>query len=233
MNPNRIQQIEAYAKEVMDNILTGELRVAHNYAHVDRVRNWAINIAEAEVYPDLDMVQTTALLHDIGLAFVTERRFHGEVGAQKAAEFLQSHQLFPVDQIEAIFEAIRCHNKVTGGGLLGSILRDGDILDLLGAMGIIRGCMTDPNAPEYDPTQIKGETWGITAAGMTARFQAGLGMGPTIVDRLNFHMSCYKNLHTAAAKELGRPLLEFQRNFIQQLEKEVLSSQIKNLRTSA
>ena len=64
-------------------------------------------------------------------------------GRKKTADFLQTHHLFDHDQITAICEAIRCHTKLEGGGLLGAILRDGDILDLLGAMGIHAGMYLD------------------------------------------------------------------------------------------
>jgi hypothetical protein len=120
------------------------------------------------------------------------------------------------------------HNyaHVDRGGPLGATLRDADILDLLGAVGIMRGCTSMHQWQEYDPAQVKGETWGITAAGITARFQAGLGTGPTIVDHLNFQISCYENLHTEAARRWGRLLAEYMRTFILQLEQEVLSGQI-------
>jgi hypothetical protein len=221
MKSNRIQLIEQYARQVMDEQLTGDLGLAHNYGHVDRVRNWAVKLAKAEGFADLEMVETAALLHDIGLAFVTERRLHGEVGAEKTAEFLRSRQLFPEEQISEICEAVRCHCEMAGGGLLGGILRDGDILDLLGAMGIMRGCMSQYSWQEYDPARVKGVTWGITAVGMTARFQAGLGTGPTSVDHLNFQISCYENLQSEAARLWGRPLVAYMQAFLMQLEQEV------------
>ena len=221
----RMKRIEAYARRVMDEMLQGDLGLAHNFAHVDRVRHWVVKIAQAEGFADLEMVETAALLHDIGLAFVSERRFHAEVGAEKTADFLQTHHLFDEDQITAICEAIRCHTKLAGGGLLGAILRDGDILDLLGAMGIMRGCTSMYSWQEYDPVQVKGETWGITAAGMTARFQAGLGTGPTLVDHLNFQISCYKNLYSEVAQAWGRPLVKYLRQYILQLEQEISFAQ--------
>jgi hypothetical protein len=146
------------------------------------------------------------------------------VGAEKTAEFLHRHNLFSEAEISAICEAIRNHTTVTGGGQLGAILRDADIMDLLGAIGIMRGCTSMYYWREYDPVQVKGETWDITADGMTARFQAGLGSGPTIVDHLNFQMSCYENLQSEVAQQWGRPLVAYLRNFILQLEQEVANS---------
>jgi len=222
MQSERIQQIETYARQVMDELLVGDLGLAHNYAHVDRVRRWAVKIARREGFADLDLVQAAALLHDIGLAFVTHRRDHGQVGADKAAEFLRTHHAFTDDEIAAICEAIRSHTKLEGGGLLGVILRDADGLELFGAVGLIRGCASMYARPEYEAGNVKGETWGITADGMTARFQAGLGTGPTIVDHLNFQISCYENLHTEAGREWGWPLIQYLRQFILQLEHEII-----------
>jgi HD superfamily phosphodiesterase len=221
MQSERIQQIEAYARHVMDELVTGDLGLAHNYAHVDRVRGWAVKIARREGLADLDLVQAAALLHDIGLGFVSHRRDHAQVGADKAAEFLHTHPTFTDDEVAAICEAIRCNTRLEGGGKLGVILRDADAMELLGAVGIMRGCTSMYARPEYEAGNVKGETWGITAEGITARFQAGLGVGPTIVDHLNFQISCYENLQTEAAQAWGRPLIEYLRQYILQLEHEI------------
>ena len=114
MVSKRLQMVEAQARRVMDELLTGDLGLAHNYEHVNRVRHWAVKIARQQGYADLAMVQTAALLHDIGLAYVTERRFHAEVGAEKTAQFLATHHLFPDGEIAVICEAIRCHTKLQG-----------------------------------------------------------------------------------------------------------------------
>jgi hypothetical protein len=102
-------------------------------------------------------------------------------------------------EIDAI-AAIHAHGATTGGGALGAILRDADILDLLGAVGIMRACTSKYNKPEYDPQQIKGETWGMRAEDFTRRFRQGLGIGPYLVDQINFQISCYDNLQTATAR---------------------------------
>jgi hypothetical protein len=46
------------------------------------------------------------------------------------------------------------------------------------------------------------------------------------VDQLNFQMSCYENLQSEAAREWGRPLVVYLRNFILQLEQEVANSSL-------
>src|SRR5690349_13699121 len=148
---SRIQTIEAYAKPLM----TGE--IAHDFKHVDRVRHWALKIAKQEGYPDLELVEATALLHDIGL-LSGGRNHHAEVGAQLATDFLQEHQLFEEAEIDAIAYAIRNHNSLDGEGQLLAILQDADTLDLLGAVGLMRGFTSKADKPDYALENIKGET---------------------------------------------------------------------------
>lgn len=43
---------------------------------------------------DTALVEAAALLHDIGLAFVDDRKQHAGVGAELASSFLREHELF-------------------------------------------------------------------------------------------------------------------------------------------
>ncbi len=212
--PNGTQRIEEYAKALM----VGE--VAHDYKHVDRVRYWALKIAKQEQYPHLDWVEATALLHDIGLASGGRKR-HAQVGAQLAAEFLQTYQLFDETAIQEIADAIRYHNSMCGEGQLLAILRDADTLDLLGAVGLMRGFTSKSDKPDYAPELIKGETWGMSAEEFTERFQNGTGTGAYIVDQINFQISCYENLNTNAGKVFGKPLIDFMQTFMESFEAQI------------
>jgi HD superfamily phosphodiesterase len=214
---NPTQLIEEYAKSLM----VGE--IAHDYKHVDRVRHWALKIAQQEQYPHLDRVEAAALLHDIGLAS-GGRKHHAEVGAGLAATFLQEHDLFDEAAIQEIVYAIRYHMSLNGKGQLLAILQDADILDLLGAVGLMRGFTSKWDKPDYDPEAIKGETWGMSAGQFTERFHNGMGIGDTIVDQINFQISCYENLSTAAAKVFGQPLVAFMRQFMEAFEAQINQS---------
>jgi putative nucleotidyltransferase with HDIG domain len=211
---NRVQLIEEYAKSLM----IGE--VAHDYKHVDRVRHWALKIAKQESYANLEQVEAAALLHDIGLAS-GGRKHHAAVGAQLATNFMQTRQLFTEVEIREITEAIRYHSSVGGEGQLLAILRDADMLDLLGAVGIMRGFTSKWDKPDYPPEKIKGETWGLNAEGFTQRFQSGIGTGGYIVDQINFQISCYDNLSTDAAKVFGKPLVAYMRSFMDEFENQI------------
>jgi uncharacterized protein len=222
MQAEHIHRIEQHVQLVMASVANPDLWLAHDFKHVDRVRHHALVIAGAEGFADLAMVEAAALLHDIGLAYVEQRSLHATVGADLAAGFLREHALFAAPEIDAIAEAIRCHSSIAGGGPLGAILRDADILDLFGAVGILRACTSKYARPEYDPRDVKGDTWGMAAEGFTRRFGEGLGIGPHIVDQINFQLSCADNLCTAAARQMARPLVAFMRAYLLQLEAEVL-----------
>ncbi len=213
----RMARIEDYVRQTIG------AGIAHDFKHVDRVRHWAVRIAQAEGYGDLEVVAAAALLHDIAFAQVEDTSTHAQVGAEMAATFLRANHLFPEEQIDDIAAAIRSHSSLSGGGQLGEILRDADMLDAFGAVGLMRAFTSKHAKPEYDPTSIKGETWGMSAAEFTQRFRQGTGIGPSIVDQVNFQISCYDNLRTEAAKRWAEPLVAFMRTYLLQLEAEIMA----------
>jgi HD superfamily phosphodiesterase len=213
-----IQQIEEYVRSLM----IGE--IAHDFKHVDRVRAWASYIAQQEQYPHGDLVEAAALLHDIGLVS-GERKRHAEVGAEQAASFLRERQLFTAAEIDEIAHAIRLHTTLGSKMALPAILQDADVLDMLGAVGIMRAFTSKSKQPEYPPQLIKGETWGLNADQFTERFLAGIGVGDYIVDQINFQISCWENLHTETARGLAEPLVAFMKVYLAQLETEIGAKQ--------
>ena len=202
-------------------------RIAHHMPHVQRVYHHALRLAQAENYPYLDRVAAAALLHDIGLPMVSKRGDHPKVGAGLAATFLQENDLFSSPEITEIAEAIVHHGRLDGDTPLIHILRDADILDLLGSVGIMRAFTSKSNLPAYQSKQPRGETWGLDAADFTARFQMGVGIGPTILDQINFQMSCYENLCTETARAMGRPLRDTMCQFVNQFVQEISVSSVR------
>lgn len=224
MISNRIQQIETYSEKMLTGPFVVEaFRIAHDLPHVRRVYANALRLAQAEGYPHQDRVAAAALLHDIGLPVVQKRGDHPRVGAELAGEFLRENGLFAPDEIAEICEAIVHHGRLDGTTPLIHILRDADTLDLLGSVGIMRAFMSKAHLPVYTPEHSRGETWGLTADDFTERFQAGLGMGPTILDQINFQLSCFENLNTETAKEWGRPLRDTMRQFVIHFAQETAS----------
>ena len=216
----KIQQIEDYVKSIMSD------KIAHDFKHVDRVRNWALQIAKEEGFEDLEVVEISALMHDIGLSKNEKRSLHGEVGAGMAENFLKDNNLLEQDKISEVCNAIRFHNKNREGeGKLLKILRDADMMDLFGAVGIMRAFTSKASESEYDSTDIKGETWQMTTMDFDKRFDSGVGIGNFIIDQINFQISCYGNLSTESAKQFAKPLVEFMSDYIKKLDLEIHDGQ--------
>jgi uncharacterized protein len=217
----RIQQTEEYVRQTMAGTAVRDLTIGHDWKHVDRVRRWALAIAKEEGFTDLELVQAAALLHDIGLAHVEQRSQHAQVGAEVAAQFLGERDLFSEQERDAVVDAVRNHNALGDLHPLASLIRDADILDMLGAVGIMRAFTSKHDLPEYDLQNVKGETWGITARDVDRRFAESKGIGETIVDQINFQASCHDNLRTETARRLAAPLVAYMRGFLIQLESEI------------
>ena len=222
---SKIEQIENYVKQLMSAVASPALHIGHDFKHVDRVRRWALCIAQAEGL-ELELVEAAALLHDIGLTRIEteQRRQHARVGAELAAQYLNERQLFNRQEVDLIVEAIRCHSSPSGGGAVGTVLRDADKLDALGAVGVIRAFTSQATKPEYALPTVKGQTWQMTMGEFEKRFSEGPGIGECIVDQINFQISFYGDLHTETAKRLGKPLVDFMEAYLVQLDAEIMAT---------
>ncbi len=223
----------------------GNLSIAHDFKHVDRVRNWALVIAREENYPETTIVEVTALLHDIGLTSIVDGNEkevhvilppHGPPGADIAMEFLKTNSNLRPDEIEWITYVIRHHSvpPLVAEECLASlgkkrklmeIIRDADNLDALGAVGLMRAFTSKYFLPEYNPENIKGENWDLSPAEFVKKFgfkpENGLAPVHSIIDQINQQIGYYHNLHTRSAKKLGVPLVEYMKSFVIRLENEI------------
>jgi uncharacterized protein len=226
----RIQQIEDYVRQSMGTVGASDLRIAHDFKHVDRVRGWALRIASSEAIQSPELAEVAALLHDIGLTRleVEQRSQHAQVGAEIAAQFLRQRGLFSDEEIRSITDAIRCHSSPCGGGTLGEILRDADKLDALGAVGIMRAFTSKYAKPEYAPQDVKGDTWEMTMGEFEERFARGKGIGDHIIDQVNFQISFYGGFHTETARQIGKPLVEFMKAYVIQLDSEISTAHMRS-----
>ena len=115
------------------------------FSHQERLYGLATELAEGQPFDD-DVVFAAAWLHDLGV-FVGHRPEdpqalaawdHLGYAMEKAPAILLDAG-FPRDKIPAVLEAIRTHmpayNPVTFEGVL---VRDADILEQIGAVGILR-----------------------------------------------------------------------------------------------
>lgn len=183
----------------------------------------------------MGIVEAAALLHDIGLPYVNvenERSEHGPAGAEVAEKFLRENSNFTEEQIEQITTAVRYHGSppklvadllrnIGEKGRLVEIVRDADMLDSLGAVGLMRAFISKSGLPDYNEMNVKSDTWGLSSRGFDEKFAQGLGIGDTIIDQINFHISYFDNLHTETGRLLAKPLVEFMKNFLIQLENQI------------
>ncbi|WP_059171544.1 HD domain-containing protein [Bacillus sp. FJAT-27445] len=117
----------------------GHDATGHDWHHVDRVRNNALQIAKRECAGNLDIIEMAALLHDIPDEKLNES---AEAGRKKLDCFLESLGLDGTDKqkINEIVYSI----SFKGGqsrelpSIEAKIVQDADRLDAIGAIGIAR-----------------------------------------------------------------------------------------------
>jgi uncharacterized protein len=110
---------------------------ARSYAHVERVAKIAAILAEKE-NADWELVQTAALLHDIGYAIGEP---HNKTGAQLARKILERSTNLPEQRIEKTVKIILRHPiafRYQLETVEEKIVWDADKIDLLGVIGIAR-----------------------------------------------------------------------------------------------
>jgi uncharacterized protein len=113
----------------------------HDVHHVLRVRELVLRLAEIDG-GHRDIVEATALLHDIG--HVEGRENHAAASARSAATLL-SRLGFPDEKIDAVVACIEHHHWSPGNErdlpdapIEYRVFADADRLDALGAIGIAR-----------------------------------------------------------------------------------------------
>ncbi|MFO1501387.1 MAG: phosphohydrolase [Verrucomicrobiota bacterium] len=135
--PNFRQSIAAYIQT--------EAQPPDKFSHQPRLYALAQAIGEGQLYDD-DVLYAAAWLHDLGV-FVHHRpkdlaalaTWDNVAYALRVVPDLLQHWHFPADKIPPVVEAIRTHlpsQKPTS--LEGHLLREADILEQLGAVGILR-----------------------------------------------------------------------------------------------
>jgi HD superfamily phosphodiesterase len=229
---------ENYVQELMSK-QTGNLVIAHDFKHVDRVRNWALLITSKESFPKPELIELTALLHDIGLTKIShasERKEHGTSGAEMAEVFLRDNSNLSGDDIFLITDAIRYHSlspliiakhlqNLGEKGKLLEIINDADLMDALGAVGIMRAFTSKYSLLAYDTANVKGMAWGLSDDECREKFDGNPSgaIAPinTIIDQINQQIRYYDSLHTMTAKSVGQPLVNFMKDFVIQLEREI------------
>jgi HD superfamily phosphodiesterase len=111
-------------------------------------------------------------------------------------------------QREAVLHAVRWHNSGRADSPLLCILRDADMLDGLGAIGLMRGFMSKGHLPPYDPR---------------APFERDAGGWPasSASDQILGQIKFYHWLNTETARRMAAERFDFMRAFVDQVQREL------------
>ena len=132
-------------RHLIAELIEREARPVDKYGHQPRLYSLTRAIGEDLTYDD-DIVYAAAWLHDIGV-FVGNRpedpeqlrRWDHVTYACNRATTILRETGFPPEKIPAVLDAIRTHQPHDDPQTLEAvILRDADILEQLGAIGILR-----------------------------------------------------------------------------------------------
>ncbi len=197
-----LAQIEVW---VRDRLESSNER-AHGWPHTTRVRSNARILAQAEGVDPL-LAELAALLHDVGRTQPGPENEHGARSAAMIEPLLAELPLSEADR-ESVLHAVRWHNSGRGDTPLLLILRDADMLDGLGAMGIMRAYMSRSHLPPYDleaPFVKERAQW-------PARYST---------DQLFGQMDWFNWLNTDTAREMARDRFTFMEAFVAQALQEI------------
>lgn len=133
----------------------------HDWWHIDRVRNLALEIAQGEG-ADLFITEVGALLHDIA-----DHKFHGGslvAGPAAAREWMHSLECDEqaIDKVVAIVSEVSFKGagvETRMSSIEGQCVQDADRMDAIGAIGIAR-CFAfggSRDQPIYDPTETTSQ----------------------------------------------------------------------------
>jgi uncharacterized protein len=146
MNEAQRKLIENYAKHETDKL------GVYAWPHVKRVSRLCLQMAKAHEVGkvDLDVLEASALLHDIAKHLEKETGAevdHGVIGAKMAADFLKKSG-FEKGFIDTVSHSILAHtHSVEPDTIEARILHDADYVDKIGAVGLatilIKACLSD------------------------------------------------------------------------------------------
>lgn len=217
MNENEIiKKVESYVEETMKQLNND----AHGFSHVDRVRKWALKIGRKEGGVNLFLLEIAALLHDIGRVDENETIDHYKAGEKLARKFLNSLNYFSEEYIDLICRGVYLHGKGSEEKFV-QILKDADILDLLGAVAITRAFSHYHDKPHYynSKDNFKFKQWSKDKIIQEVKKRQ---WEKSVLDNLMFNLSIYKYITTKTAKKLAKGKVDYLKNFFSQLKKETI-----------
>jgi uncharacterized protein len=197
-----VARVEAWVRETLE----ADGTPAHGWLHTERVRRHIQVLARTEG-ADPVLAELAALLHDVGRTLPGPESEHGARSAELAAPLLSDLGLSEAEQ-EQVLHAVRWHNSKRDDTRLLCVLRDADMLDGLGAVGIMRALMSKGQMPPYEPqTPFDGGVSGWPAA--------------TAADQILGQLRFFGWLNTNTAREMGEDRYRFMQAFVAQARLEL------------
>ena len=180
--------------------------IAHGIDHAERVAKLARFIAQKENY-DADEAEIAGILHDIGRTVQEEEKGHGPAGVPLASELLDRHTDYDSATKQGVLNAVRDHSDLQTEGRLTHILQDADMLDGLGAIGIMRAYTSKAHLPCYALDNI------VPTVGR--RYS-------TIHEQIAFQMEWLEMMHTDTGREIAGHRHALMMQFLDDFKGEVL-----------
>jgi HD superfamily phosphodiesterase len=178
--------------------------IAHGMDHAERVASLALHIATNESYDPLE-AQVAGLLHDMGRTVQEEEKGHGPAGVPLSGQLLDKYTDYDGDARDRILAAVRDHSGLNTAGRLTHIVQDADMLDGLGAIGVMRAYTSKAHLPAYDPADIV----------------PGVGRRNTnIHDQVAFQLEWVDMMRTETGRQIARRRGAFMLHFLHQFEEE-------------
>ena len=197
-----VTQVEAWVRRELE----GNGPRAHGWLHTNRVRHNILALAPAEGV-DPFLAELAALFHDVGRTQPGPEKEHGARSATIAAPILKGLPLNE-DEQEAVLFAIHYHNSGRDDTPLLRVLRDADMLDALGAIGIMRAFMSKGHLPAYDPLdpfEMERSHWPTRTAS----------------DQVLGQCKFYGWLNTSTARSMAEERVAFMNQFVAQIRREL------------
>jgi HD superfamily phosphodiesterase len=201
-----VGQVEAWVRHRLEK--NGS--VAHGWPHTHRVRCNVLPLARAEGV-DPVLAEVAALLHDVGRTQPGPESEHGARSATMAEPLLADLPL-SAEERRAVLHAVRWHNSARRDTPLLLVLRDADMLDGLGAIGLMRAFMSQAHLLPYDPD---------------APFDQERAQRPPLYvsDQIWLQYKFYDWLNTATARQMAEARFAFMAAFVTQMHQELSDQQ--------
>jgi uncharacterized protein len=212
LSPDRKTAILAEVEEMARGLMAGVCSSVHDFKHVQRVRRQARRAAQ-ELGIDAELAELAALLHDLGRASEHDHPGinHADLSAEMSAEILPRYAADLAEDLQrAVLHAVRRHSRLGCDTLLLAALKEGDALDALGAIGILRGTITTAGGPDYDPDRPRHAPETISPEEIRS-----------IADQLRYQMQWLREMRTPGGRALAQHRIAFMETFWQEMWDEV------------